>query len=350
MVKEEEDKELYVKCPRCGRIQDACAHVSHEDLSTIKRLLSSGIVVYESEEDMLEDEMFDDGTEEEEPPASLYQLLSPRFTLEDVILSAKGRFALEDVLIELRNRRTIYDRWGMGKVVRRRKGLAILFAGPPGTGKTMTAEALAQTTKQKLMVVNYAQLENMWVGETEKNIQRVFRDAEKHRAILFFDEADAVFYRRGMSQAPWSNRDVNVLLNHLENFSGVCILATNMTGVMDRALDRRVDIAIEFDFPDAAMREAIYHRLIPPEAPLAKDLNLRELAKKYQLSGGSILNVVRQAMRNALRRRGRKRQITMEDFVRAAEKEVEKGRMMQRNHLYAGPPDQGKRENLGFYA
>jgi SpoVK/Ycf46/Vps4 family AAA+-type ATPase len=350
VVEEEEDKELFVKCPRCGRILEACAHVSHDDIATIKRLLKAGIIVYESEEDMLEDEVLGHEEESVEPKADLYQYLVPRFQLSDVVLSERARESLEDVLIELKNKKTIYDRWGLARVVRKRKGLSLMFAGSPGTGKTMTAEAIANAIGQSLMIVNYAQLENMWVGETEKNIERVFREAAKHRAVLFFDEADAVFYRRGMNQAPWANRDVNILLKHLENFSGVTILATNLTGVMDKALDRRVDIAIEFEFPDVKMREEIYRKTVPREAPLAEGVDFALLAKKYQLSGGSILNVVRQAMRYALRRPPRQRAITMEDFVRAAEREMEKSRMMQKNHLYGTPADQEKKGDHRLYA
>src|SRR5207247_10172622 len=112
------------------------------------------------------------------------------------------------------------------QLLRKNKGISVRSAGPPGTRKTMTAEVIAGVRKKPLMIVNYAQLENMWVGETEKNIEAVFQEAGKNGAVLFFDEADAVFHRRGMTLAPWTNRDVNVPLNHLENFAGGCIPAT----------------------------------------------------------------------------------------------------------------------------
>ncbi len=113
-----------------------------------------------------------------------------------------------------------------------------------------------------MIIVNYAHLENMWVGETEKNIEAVFKDAEEKGAVLFFDESDAVFYRRGHTAMPWTNRDVNVLLKHLEDFSGVVILSSNLSRVMDKALDRRIDIAVEFEMPDARMREMIFKKLV----------------------------------------------------------------------------------------
>lgn len=330
-----------MKCPKCGRVAEACEHVSKEDLARVVRLLKAGVEVYESEEDAEDDDA---------PPsperASLYQLLEPRFTLSDVVLSPSTRQAIEDAILEIRNKSLLFRRWGLGKVVRKEKGLSILFAGPPGTGKTMTAEAIAREIRRPLMVVNYAQLENMWVGETEKNIESVFRAAHDKEAVLFFDEADAVFHRRGMTSAPWTNRDVNVLLHHLEDHEGIVILATNMARVLDRALDRRIDIAVEFDIPTAEMRRQIFERTVPKEAPVHKDVDFALLAKKYTLSGGSILNVVRQAMRNSLRR-GKRHRITMEDFVKAAETEMHKSEIRRRDHT--GEWKVEPRQRLGGY-
>ncbi|MFQ5838385.1 MAG: ATP-binding protein [Thermoplasmata archaeon] len=342
MVEEEEDRELYVKCPVCGRIFEACEHVSREDIATLKRLIKAGVMVYESEEDLLEDDMFEESDEETRRP-DLYQLVEPRFTLEDVVLAASSREAVNDALVELKNKRLLFETWGLSRVVRKRKGLSMLFAGPPGTGKTMTAEAIGHAMGKSLMIVNYAQLENMWVGETEKNIERVFREAIQNDAVLLFDEADAVFYRRGQTTAPWANRDVNVLLSHLEEFPGVVILATNMARVMDQALDRRIDIAIEFEFPDAKMREEIFRKTVPGRAPLAEDVDFGELARKYPLSGGHILNVVRQAMRYAAGRSDALRRITMKDLRRAAEREISKSKLMKRDHLSTtASPEMGK--------
>jgi SpoVK/Ycf46/Vps4 family AAA+-type ATPase len=338
----EKDRDTWiVKCPKCGRVADACEHVSKDDLERIVRLLKAGVEVYESEEDLEE--------EEASPQAErghLYQLVEPKFGLDDVVLSSTTRRAIDDALLEVRHKNLLYRRWGLEKVVRKKKGIALLFAGPPGTGKTMTAEAIAKEIGRPLLIVNYAQLENMWVGETEKNIESVFKAAEEKDAILFFDEADAVFHRRGMTTAPWTNRDVNVLLHHLENAAGIVVLATNMGKVLDRALDRRIDIAIEFGMPDAEMRRQIFERLLPPKAPVAKDIDFGLLAKKYALSGGSLLNVVRQAMRNSLRR-GRRHRITMDDFVKAAEAEMAKSDIRRADHMSEWKVDQ--RHKLGGY-
>jgi SpoVK/Ycf46/Vps4 family AAA+-type ATPase len=339
MGKEDRDQWI-VKCPKCGRIRESCRHVSREDVRRILHLLDTGVEVYQA----------DDDREVPEPhlhdtPKPMAHVVQPRYTMDDLVLAEATREGLLDALAELRNKGLMYRRWGLKKVVKKTKGLSLLFAGPPGTGKTMAAEAIAHELGRATHVVNYAQLENMWVGETEKNIERVFQGALDAGAVLFFDEADAVFQRRGFMATPWMNRDVNVLLSQMENYPGVVILATNLAQVMDRALDRRIDIAIEFPIPDVALRRKIYDRLVPPEAPLAKGINFDALAAKYVLSGGSILNVVRQAMRTSLRR-GKRHRITMDDFVRAAERELKKTALLSTDHLRDSP----QRERVRGYA
>ncbi len=339
-----EKEKWIVKCPKCGKVKGSCKHVSRQDIDRIVQLLKAGVEVYESEAEM---EHLEEHGPERADRGRLYHLVQPRFALDDVVMAPKTKEAIEDALVELRHKGLIFQRWGMRKVLRKNKGISLLFAGPPGTGKTMTAEAIARALKKPLMIVNYAQLENMWVGETEKNIEAVFEEAERRDAVLFFDEADAVFHRRGMTIAPWTNRDVNVLLNQVENSPGVCILATNLARVMDRALDRRIDIAVEFEMPSLEMRKAIWRKLVPKEAPLGDDVDLDALAKKYALSGGAILNVVRQAMRNALKR-GKRHRITMADFVGAAEREMRKSDVMSRDHVSQWQLE--PRQRLGGYA
>jgi SpoVK/Ycf46/Vps4 family AAA+-type ATPase len=339
MGKKDRD-EWVVKCPKCGRIRESCRHVSRDDVRRIIRLLDAGVEVYQPE-----DEREPAESHVHEPPRPVAQIVAPRFTMGDLVLAETTREGLLDALTELRHKGLMYRRWGLKKVMKKTKGLNLLFAGPPGTGKTMAAEAIASELGRPLHVVNYAQLENMWVGETEKNIEHVFHTALEAGAVLFFDEADAVFQRRGLMATPWMNRDVNVLLAQMENYPGVVVLATNLAKVMDRALDRRVDIAVEFPIPDADLREKIYARLVPKEAPLGKDVEFETLAKKYVMSGGSILNVVRQAMRSSLRR-GKRHRITMADFTHAAESEMKKSALMSADHLQ----EPVRRERIRGYA
>ena len=339
MGKKDRD-EWIVKCPKCGRVRESCRHISREDVRRIVRLLDAGVEVYQAD-----DEHEAPVPHVHEPLRPVAEVVQPRFTMADLVLAEPTRDGLLDALAELRHKGLMYRRWGLKKVVKKTKGLSLLFAGPPGTGKTMAAEAISSELGRPMHVVNYAQLENMWVGETEKNIEAVFRAALKEGAVLFFDEADAVFQRRGFMATPWMNRDVNVLLTQMENFSGIVVLATNLARVMDRALDRRIDIAVEFPVPDAALRRKIYARLVPKEAPLAKGIDFNVLAAKYALSGGSILNVVRQAMRNSLRR-GKRHRITMDDFTRAAERELRKSALLTTDHLQEAP----RRERIRGYA
>ena len=340
MTKGDRDKWI-VKCPKCGRIRESCKHVTRDDVGHLIRLLESGVEVYQADDETLEEGKH----VHEREPRALAQVVAPRFRLADLVLAPSTRETLDDALAELRHKGLMYGRWGLRRVVKKTKGLVLLFAGPPGTGKTMAAEAIAHELGRSLHVVNYAQLENMWVGETEKNIEAVFTKAHTDRAVLFFDEADAVFYRRGYTAAPWTNRDVNVLLHRLENDPGVVVLATNLAKVLDKALDRRIDIAVEFVMPGPEERLEIFRRLVPKQAPLGKDVNLGILARKYPLSGGSILNVVRQAMRSSLKR-GKRHRITMADFVKAAEREVRKSSLLATDHLQ----EDLRRQKVGGYA
>ncbi len=333
MPKDKDKDTWIIRCPVCGRITDGCKHVAVEDLTRVKRVLNKGIEIFESEAEMRDFDL--DVGFGEISRTHLYSMLVPRVKLDDVILSDLTKEAIEDALTELRHKRLIFKNWGLEEVVRTKKGVTLLFTGQPGTGKTMTAEAMAYELRRPLMLVNYSHLENMWVGETEKNIEAVFKDAEDSNAILFFDEADAIFHRRGQTMMPWSNRDVNVLLKRLEDFPGIVILSSNLPRVMDKALDRRVDIAVEFEMPDAKLREKLFRKIVPKKAPVAKDVDFSELARRYPLSGGSILNVVRQAMRLAARHRGR-RKITMAHFKKAAEKELSKGMVIDKDYLSRG--------------
>ena len=345
MPKDKDKDTWIVRCPKCGRVTRGCKHVTTDDVARIRKLLSQGVEVFESEAEMRE---WEAGAELGEfTRTNLYSLMKPKATLNDVVLSGATREAIDDALVELRHKRLIFKNWGLDQVVRKNKGVSLLFVGQPGTGKTLTAEAIAHELRRPLMIVNYAHLENMWVGETEKNIEAVFKDAEETGAVLFFDESDAVFHRRGHTAMPWTNRDVNVLLKHLEDFPGVVVLSSNLSRVMDKALDRRIDIAVEFEMPDARMRELILRKLVPKKAPLADDVDFAELARRFELSGGGILNVVRQAMRTAARA-SRRRRITMDHFVKAAERESKKGRLMSRDYL--GPVRQAQKERIGGYA
>ncbi len=158
------------------------------------------------------------------------------------------------------------------------------------------------------------------MGQTEKNIVRVFREAKNQDAVLFWDEADAMFYDRDSARYNWEVRDVNVLLQQLEHFEGVCILATNRKITLDKALERRIALKIEFDRPGRNERRQIWKKLLPQKLPLARDMNLDQLSEA-NLAGGEIKNVVLNAARLALQR-GKCGPVTLQDFQAAIEMET----------------------------
>ncbi|MCD8331769.1 MAG: ATP-binding protein, partial [Oscillospiraceae bacterium] len=187
-----------------------------------------------------------------------------------------------------------YD-WGFDRKVTYGRGLSILFAGVPGTGKTMCAQVIANELNMEMYKINISQIVSKYIGETEKNLQAVFTEARHSNCILFFDECDALFGKRSeVKDAHDRNANVEVayLLQQIEEHDGVCIMATNLIGNIDAAFMRRITYVIHFPFPDAAMREEIYRRTIPASAPLEDDIDWTFLAEKFELSGGHIKNIV----------------------------------------------------------
>jgi SpoVK/Ycf46/Vps4 family AAA+-type ATPase len=221
-------------------------------------------------------------------------------TFADVVLPPRTRAALDDALSLVRSHELIFSQWGLGERHSSGLGLAFNFAGPPGTGKTICAEAIATTLGKKLLSVRYAEMESMWAGETPKNVAAVFRLATEEDAVLFFDEADAIASRRstGMSQAYQreSNTVVSVLLKELESFNGVVIFATNLAVNFDPAFERRIRTHVLFEMPGVEEREQIWKvQVHPSKTPLADDVNFRVLAERYAVSGGDIKNAVLKA-------------------------------------------------------
>lgn len=226
--------------------------------------------------------------------------VEPRWTFADVVLPASTRRALDHALAEVRSQRLIFGRWGLGERHASGLSVAINFAGPPGTGKTICAEAIAHALGKELLVVRYAELESMWMGETPKNVAAVFRIAQEHDAVLFFDEADAIAARRGtgvhQSHMRESNTVVNVLLRELEAFNGVVIFATNLAANFDPAFERRIRTHVLFEMPGVVERQRIWRAQIhPTKTPLAPDVDFEALARRFEVSGGDIKNAVLKA-------------------------------------------------------
>jgi AAA+ superfamily predicted ATPase len=220
----------------------------------------------------------------------------PGLSFENLVLGRPNRRQLD----ELRTRIALRGGPGEAGLDHRAasgQGLLVLFTGSSGTGKTMAAELLAQERGVDLYKVDLAEVVSKYVGETEKNLRRVLAEAEDANALVFFDEADALFGKRGEvreAKDRWANMEVNFLLQRIERFAGIVILATNLRQNIDEAFMRRIHVLVEFPFPDATGRLAIWRGTFPPAEQMARptDEVLRELAARFQLSGGSIRNVV----------------------------------------------------------
>lgn len=219
----------------------------------------------------------------------------PAFHWDDVVMPPDQKRLLQHACGHIKFRHQVYSDWGFDKKVTYGRGLSILFAGAPGTGKTMCAQVIANELNMEMYKINISQIVSKYIGETEKNLQAVFAEAKKSNCILFFDECDAIFGKRSeVKDAHDRNANVEVayLLQQIEEHDGVCIMATNLIGNIDAAFMRRITYVVHFPFPDPAMREEIYRRTIPQKAPVADDVDWTFLAEKFELSGGHIKNIV----------------------------------------------------------
>src|SRR5712692_10363644 len=270
--------------------------------------------------------------------ARAVEVVAPQRTFADVILPPETRRSLEEALAQVRNHSLIFSRWGLGERHSSGLGLAFNFAGPPGTGKTICAEAIAHSLGMKLLVVDYAEVESMWVGETPKNIVSAFRTATDQRAVLFFDEADAIAGRRSAGASlPYqreANITVNVLLRELEAFNGVVIFATNLAANFDPAFERRIRSHVRFEMPGVEEREKIWRvQIHPSKTPLARNVDFHLLAEQFPLSGGDIKNAVLKAAAAAAADPGhdRGKQIHHAHFERAIGEVIAARSVMQQS-------------------
>ena len=269
------------------------------------------------------------------PTRELVEAVEPQRSFDDVVLPERTLRALDHALALVRKHDLIFRQWGLAERHSTGLGLAFHFAGPPGTGKTICAEALAFTLRRKLLVVRYSELESRWVGQTAKHVASVFRSAERQDAVLFFDEADAIAGRRFSTMQAAVEREansvVNVLLHELETFPGIVIFATNLAANMDPAFERRIRTHILFEMPNAEERERIWRvQLHPNKTPLADDVDFHELAERYPRSGGDIKNAVLKAAQIATTEPGpdAAKRIHQRHFVHGMEEVIAGGSVM----------------------
>jgi hypothetical protein len=230
------------------------------------------------------------------------QRIEPRASLsvDDVILPEPNKRQFLDLQNRIRFHREVFSRSGLDHSMRLGKGILALFAGTSGTGKTMAAEALASSQGVDLYRVDLSAIVSKWIGETEKNLSRIFSEAERSNGWLFFDEGESLFGSRAeikQAQDRMLNLEVNYLLQRIEEFSGVVLLATNLRGHIDDAFLRRIHAVVDFPQPNAQFRAMIWKKLLPePSARDFDDLQLRKLAARFEISGGNIRNIVVDAM------------------------------------------------------
>jgi len=219
----------------------------------------------------------------------------PRFGWKDLILPTEEMSRLQEVVAFARNRRKVFEDWGFDVKVPYGRGLSALFSGPPGTGKTMAAGIIARELGLELFKVDLSRIVDRYIGETEKNLGRVFDEAAESHAILLFDEADSLFSKRTAVRSSvdrYANLEVNYLLQRMEDFEGVTILTTNFDAAFDEAFRRRIKFRISFPFPEAEDRARLWRCMFPKEATLGSDVNWRKLSREFEMSGGHIKNAV----------------------------------------------------------
>lgn len=229
---------------------------------------------------------------------ALAKKITPRYTWADLVVPADRTAQLREMCLHVRYGPRVFEEWGFDRKLAGGKGLNVLFAGEPGTGKTMASEVLATDLGLDLYKIDLSSVVSKYIGETEKNLEKIFREARTSNAILFFDEADSLFGKRSEvkdSHDRYANIEISYLLQRMEEYDGIVILATNFRKNLDDAFVRRLHGAIEFPMPEEADRLQIWRRTFPPEAPISPDADFPFLAKRFKLSGGNIKNIILEA-------------------------------------------------------
>jgi ATP-dependent 26S proteasome regulatory subunit len=269
--------------------------------------------------------------------AALVHKITPVRTWDDIVLPDDTLTQLRELRQWVVHRHHVLDRWGFDRKLSFGKGVTALFGGPSGTGKTMAAEIVANDLRLDLYKIDLSGIVSKYIGETEKNLDRIFTTAENANAILFFDEADALFGKRSEvrdSHDRYANLEISYLLQKMEEFDGIAILATNLRQNLDDAFVRRMAFMIHFPFPDETSRRRIWAGIWPRATPLAADVDLDFLARQFRLTGGNIKNIALAAAFLAAADGGG---VTMAHLHHAVRREYQKlGKTLTLDDLRAG--------------
>jgi SpoVK/Ycf46/Vps4 family AAA+-type ATPase len=212
----------------------------------------------------------------------------PKVRLSDVILDESPASKVQDVINAVRYLPGVLHRWKVGGIGGERGGIVALFHGPPGTGKTLCAEAIAGELNRPLKIARSSTILSKWVGESERNLAQIFKDARAHGAVLFIDEADSIIESREGTSSSHTRSLVNLLLSLIERHSGLVLLATNYRERLDSALERRVTHMIQLERPQVETRLRLWQMMLPEDAPGASEINLKALAERHEMSGAEI--------------------------------------------------------------
>ena len=255
--------------------------------------------------------------------ATLGTRITWRQTWAELVLPDDAVLEVRELIARVRHRRQVFDGWGFRRKVAKGLGVSALFAGPPGTGKTMVAGLIASELGLDLYQVDLSKIVSKWIGETEKNLSELFDAAEAGHVVLLFDEADSLFAKRTevkTSSDRNANLEVNYLLQRMESFAGIVILTTNLDAAIDDAFRRRLSLRVEFPVPEPDERARLWRALLPAAADLDADLDLDALATRYEMTGGYIRNA---ALRAAFLAADEGTAIAMRHLVRAARAEYQ---------------------------
>lgn len=259
--------------------------------------------------------------------------VTPVFRWENLILPAPQKQILRTAIDQVQNWQTVLGEWGLEAALPYGRGLSILFSGPPGTGKTMAAQVMAAELMMDLYQVDLSVIVSKYVGDTQRNLRQVFDEVAGCQGILFFDEADALFGKRTElkdAQDRYANMEAAYLLQRIEAYQGIVILATNIYQNFDEAFRRRIKFVVDFPFPDGSLRKALWEKALPPGVPKGDDLDYAFLSR-FELSGSYIRNI---SINAAYLAAAQDRPVCMEHVLRALRMEMQKmGKALLREDL-----------------
>jgi hypothetical protein len=286
--------------------------------------------------------------------SDLARKIVPHYAWDDIVLPGDSRDQMREMCAHVEHRHIVYEVWGLGKRLAMGKGLMALFAGNSGTGKTMAADVIAGTLGLDLYKIDLSGVVSKYIGETEKNLGTIFDEASTSNAILFFDEADALFGKRSEvkdAHDRYANIETAYLLQKMEEYSGVVVLATNLKMNLDEAFLRRLHFVIDFPMPDEDDRRRIWRTTMPPTMPIDGDVDIEFLARQFKIAGGNIRNIVLAA---AFLAASDGTGVGMAHFIRGVRREYQKlGRMVTDAefgpyvHLVRGPGAGDEGRNSG---